>query len=579
MPFYLDQENVGSDFNTLQSLAPTGGEAFGAQFHEAFFGNPTVLGMEAYDVARANTRGPRLTAFEAAARARESGDSTFAPGDAEYTREALDIALDRKRQQRQRQDVIAGTPWSWTGTPVRAAGMLGATLLDPLNIGAAFVPVVREARYSALLAGAGGAAGRAGIRAAVGAAEGLVGSVALEPFILGAHAYLDDDYTMKDSLLNLAFGTFLGGGLHVVGGRVADALAPGRWDAVRTLDEASAQADLPAPRTDTGTPAPGSAAETVSRAGPEVRAQALTVAVAHMAEGKVVEVAPLFNDPAAVALAREAEARRAEAEGYDPDATLKPLEEPLARLVPEVGWAVRGGQLLRRETEATIKGHPGGGDVIGRTKWGAKSEFWPDRPGPNKLSEKQALRALEKAEAGEKLGVAEQKFIDYARAYLQKFRSADVADAMRAEIARAEAVAERRAIRAESGMLDEEWATARLDEANAQAADYEAEIRAAAARQASGESSASADYAAALAAEERLAKAPKGDAEVAATALADAAIMRAKTARAGLEAAGASEKTLAEFDKAMAEADGMVAHGETLGRAVEAAAECGISRA
>jgi hypothetical protein len=393
---------------------------------------------------------------------------------------------------------------------------------------------------------------------------------------------LGDDYSMHDSLLNIAFGGFTGGGLHVVGGAVADVLKPGRWDAVRSLDAAAEQADIPAPRRDTGEPTPGSAAETVLRAGPEARADGLRVSVAHLAEGKTVEAAPLFDDHAARAIAGEAEARRVEARGYDPHATSMPNADPLESLFNELGWAERGGQLLRRE-EVDERGIPiqGGGEVIGRTKWAAKSEFWPDRP--DKISEKQAIAALEKAQRGEPLGVREQRFVDYAREVLAGRRTGDIALAHKTEAERLEAKRERDAIRAESGLLDEEWASTHLAELDAHRAEYDAgmvaAMRAAAERHAGNESSITADYFAALAAEERLAAAPKREDVAAAQKMADEAIARAKRGRDGLEASGASAKQLKAFDDAMAEADAMVSDGKALGRAAEAAAECGVARA
>ena len=66
----------------------------------------------------------------------------------------------------------------------------------------------------------------------------------------------------------------------------------------------------------------------------------------------------------------------------------------------------------------------GAGEVIGRTEWIAKSEFWPDRPDKS-FSAKQAERALAKADRGEALGAREERFIRYAREYLAKFDEQD----------------------------------------------------------------------------------------------------------------------------------------------------------
>ncbi|HBM7739289.1 TPA: hypothetical protein LZ417_005308, partial [Escherichia coli] len=108
--------------------------------------------------------------------------------------------------------------------PAQIAASLGASLLDPLNIASAFVPVVGEARYANLLARAASPLGRAGVRAGVGALEGAVGAAIIEPLPLLAAAQDQTDYGLSDSLANIALGGLLGGGLHTVGGAISDAL-------------------------------------------------------------------------------------------------------------------------------------------------------------------------------------------------------------------------------------------------------------------------------------------------------------------------------------------------------------------
>jgi hypothetical protein len=126
------------------------------------------------------------------------------------------------------REIDAATPYSWLGTPVRGGAMLLAGLADPLNVASAFMPVVREARVASILANAGESAlARAGARAAIGAAEGFAGAAALELPTYGLRTAMQDDYHLTDSLLNMAFGTALGGGLHAVGGAIGDHLGGG----------------------------------------------------------------------------------------------------------------------------------------------------------------------------------------------------------------------------------------------------------------------------------------------------------------------------------------------------------------
>lgn len=135
---------------------------------------------------------------------------------------ALDILIDRHREQAARQQVMARANGGSFGTQL-AAG-ISASLLDPLNIASAFVPVVGEARYAAMLARAASPLGRAGIRAGVGAVEGSVGAAIIEPLPLLAAQQDQTEYGLSDSLANIAMGGLLGGGLHTVGGAVSDAL-------------------------------------------------------------------------------------------------------------------------------------------------------------------------------------------------------------------------------------------------------------------------------------------------------------------------------------------------------------------
>lgn len=128
-----------------------------------------------------------------------------------------------KQDELRRNDIInRGAGGLWQGAARLGVG-LGASVVDPLNVLSAFVPVFGQARYAAMLANAGtGFLARAGVRAGVGGAEGLAGAAMLEPFVYGLSRAEQRDYTMVDSLANLAFGGVLGGGLHVGVGALRD---------------------------------------------------------------------------------------------------------------------------------------------------------------------------------------------------------------------------------------------------------------------------------------------------------------------------------------------------------------------
>jgi hypothetical protein len=147
-------------------------------------------------------------------------------GQLQFDEEVTESRAAELRTLKQAEMRRADTIRRARGGIVEGAGNLAtgfiASALDPLNIASAFVPVVGEARYATMLERAGSVAARAGVRARVGAIEGAVGAAVLEPIVYGVAREEQADYDAYDSLTNLAFGTILGGGLHVVGGAVSD---------------------------------------------------------------------------------------------------------------------------------------------------------------------------------------------------------------------------------------------------------------------------------------------------------------------------------------------------------------------
>jgi hypothetical protein len=233
---------------TLEEFETPFSDYLGAKFDQALDSNPVnLMGANAdFQAAQSNVTGinpdpmtgftlgsdiqvtpkPRVTPEEIADRSARAGVKVETP-EGGLSSEALDILIARRQRQRAQDDAINRSP-TGARTAAGVATQLAAGLLDPLNIGLAFVPVVGPARYAAMLAKAGSGAGRAGVRVGIGAAEGAIGIAALEPFTFQMHQTLQDDYSALDSLMNIAFGSALGGGLHVTGGAVKDAFM-GEW--------------------------------------------------------------------------------------------------------------------------------------------------------------------------------------------------------------------------------------------------------------------------------------------------------------------------------------------------------------
>ncbi len=144
---------------------------------------------------------------------------SFPDGVSEPVAEILSRRYDERAH---REDVISRAPKSFAKYPAALATSLAASLLDPLNVASAFVPIVSEARYARMLA----RLGKFGARAAKGAIEGAAGQALIEPVIAGAAASdPTEDYRMADALSNIAFGGLFGGGLHVATGAVGDLLS------------------------------------------------------------------------------------------------------------------------------------------------------------------------------------------------------------------------------------------------------------------------------------------------------------------------------------------------------------------
>jgi hypothetical protein len=165
--------------------------------------------------------GTILSKEEAEQRVTDAGVKLTIPGYG-ITDAALNVLIERKREEMQREDVFSRAGGGFMQGAARLGVGLGVSLLDPLNVASAFIPVVGQTRIAAALARQNGRIGRAMVRARVGAVEGAVGAAVVEPIILGAAAAEQADYDMTDSLLNIAFGTVLGGGLHAGIGALGD---------------------------------------------------------------------------------------------------------------------------------------------------------------------------------------------------------------------------------------------------------------------------------------------------------------------------------------------------------------------
>jgi hypothetical protein len=225
---YLGTDESGTTGASLQEFAPTFGQKMSAAWREAWMESYGPVGMANIRARIAASDGPKLSADEAQAITKEYGVKLkgLSLADGVFTRRQLDVLLERQRELAAIKDVRERTPWE-LGSVARGAAMFGAGIADPINLATAFVPWTRSIgamRGTVATAQTGATFGaRTGARAAVGAVDGGISTLALEPFYYAGRQALGDDYDAVDSLANIAFGAAFGGGVHVIGGAAGDA--------------------------------------------------------------------------------------------------------------------------------------------------------------------------------------------------------------------------------------------------------------------------------------------------------------------------------------------------------------------
>lgn len=146
----------------------------------------------------------------------------------------LDAVLMGKIGERNRQQILQqGGDGRF---PAILMASLAGTVIDPLNIGSAFIPFAGVARYRQALSAVETAGQRALVRMKFGVIEGMAGAAVVEPFPLLAASQDLLDYGIDDTLSNIAFGAVLGGGMHMGIGWTADVIRGIRTRGGITLD-------------------------------------------------------------------------------------------------------------------------------------------------------------------------------------------------------------------------------------------------------------------------------------------------------------------------------------------------------
>ena len=229
--------NIGRNYFDVTKVGTL--DVLGATLDETFYYNPLNAADRFFEQKLGEgQRGRILTPDEYA--------------DSAYFREGIDVGPDGIKEGlakllAERQDkrdafnlTLSRSKGGYTLGAMQFGTALAGSLLDPLSVASAFVPVVSTARAATFAA----RYGKNGGRFVSGAVDGVAGAALLEPIVAGQAMYEQDrDYGLMDSFLNVTFGGVMGGGLHVGFGKISDRINASRQDIKDTaLTTAVAQA-------------------------------------------------------------------------------------------------------------------------------------------------------------------------------------------------------------------------------------------------------------------------------------------------------------------------------------------------
>lgn len=525
MAYYVPVDK-GPDQTPLDAFEPSFGMSLSSAVRGTFNENASTLLYDVHDVYYQNRFGGRkLDKATAEQQVKDAGVSLQVPDDG-YTPGALSILIKRQQDIAARQSVDERTPWGF-GSLVRGSAQLLTGVVDPLNVASAFIPFVGEARATKWIADAGESAlARATTRAGIGAIEGAGGAAVLEPLVYTTHHQLQDDYRMQDSLINLAFGTALGGILHPAAGAVADVFRP----RVRT-------ADLP----DTA------AAHVVDRLAPEVHETAVRSAIADSVQGRTPDVESWVTPI-------DAEARAANFKAWFGE----------SKVVDEAGepMAMIHVRAKRNQFDEFQEGRP---VFVASTEHGA-------RLGAVASGELEALPLYVKAESPANTPDTPVHWTDVSKT----FRDHPEADSVYVDDEASQSGAVSMALRSPNQLKSATGNSGKFDPTSASLTDPLDAARASTQRQRAPDSLAIGDPAASRAADERIAAAPKSEDVEAATAQLTDAAEQLQAIRKNLELGGIPPEKLAYIDEAMKAFDGGVTDAKNIGEAIMQNALCGL---
>jgi len=216
--FKQSKEEIGSTYSQTRTSFL---DAAHANFMNAFNRNPFASTGRAYDMTKAYQSSNTYLNRDELNKKYAGLGLNFT----EDTREGVvDYIVERKNLDNKRASILARGPQSKMAKSFFFLESLGTSFLDPINIGASFVPIVGQARFAAMVA----RSGKNVARMKKGFREGLVGNAMVEPIVYGVAKAEQADYGAYDAITNIALGGFIGSAAHVGFGRIGDFLAEKR---------------------------------------------------------------------------------------------------------------------------------------------------------------------------------------------------------------------------------------------------------------------------------------------------------------------------------------------------------------
>ena len=216
--FETSEQEIGSLYNQTKSGF---WETAGATFMNAWNYNPTSSVFRSIE---------QTQAYQSSSEYLDRDELNKQYGDLglvfeKDTRAGLvDYLVERKKLENERAEIISRGPDSKLARSFFFLESLGTSFLDPINLAASFVPIVRETRFANMVA----RSGKNVARMKKGFIEGFVGNTAVEPLVYGVAKSEQANYDVYDSFANIAVGGFIGSAAHVGFGRIGDFIAEKR---------------------------------------------------------------------------------------------------------------------------------------------------------------------------------------------------------------------------------------------------------------------------------------------------------------------------------------------------------------